>query len=121
MVLEGRFRAPSQNLPSPVADVHTDGTDVEPFASVVEFCGSPRFLVPVDQSSFNLSWLNAVVAGDDPVLSFGACCTSKRRMKRVEGDRLRGDASFIGAASPMSTLMPESFAKTCPLVFFAWV
>ena len=80
MVLEGHFRAFGQNLPIPSADVRADETDAELFARVVEACDSLRFLVLIDQSSFDLSWMVVATARDDPLAKFEACCTSKEEI-----------------------------------------
>ena len=80
MILEGHFRAFGQNLPTPLADIRPDETDAEPFARVVEVCGSLRFLVPIDQNSFDLSWIAVATAGDDFLARFEACCTSKEEI-----------------------------------------
>ena len=77
MILEGHFRAYGQNLPTPLADIRPNKTDAEPFVRVIEVCGSLRFLVPINQNSFDLLWIAVTTAGDSFLARFKACCTSK--------------------------------------------
>ena len=80
MVLKGHFHAFGQNLLIPLADVRADETNAELFTRVVKVCDSLRFLVLIDQSSFDLLWIAVVTARDNPLARFEACCTSKEEI-----------------------------------------